>query len=58
MLLTAERTNAATGRISLRPRECPMRIQIVAEEVKAVVLVAFLALIGLTLWATGHLIVR
>ncbi len=29
-----------------------------AKEVKTVALVAFLALVGLALWATGHLIVR
>jgi len=31
---------------------------LVAKEVNAVALVAFLALVGITLWATGHLIVR
>jgi len=30
----------------------------VAEEVNAVALLAFFALIGIALWATGHLIVR
>jgi len=32
--------------------------KIVAEEVNPVAFVAFLALVGITLWATGHLIVR
>jgi hypothetical protein len=36
----------------------PPGTKIVAEEVNAVALVAFLALVGISLWATGHLIVR
>jgi hypothetical protein len=32
--------------------------KLVAEEVFAVAFVAFLVLVGITLWATGHLIIR
>jgi hypothetical protein len=45
------------GRIFLPLREWPTRMTF-AKEVKAVALVAFLALVGLALWATGHLVVR
>jgi hypothetical protein len=31
---------------------------IVAEEVNPVALVAFLAVVGIALWATGHLMIR
>jgi hypothetical protein len=31
---------------------------IVAEEVNSVALVAFLAVVGIALWATGHLMIR
>lgn len=48
----------ATGRILLPCRELATMETVSQRGVKTVALIAFLALVGLTLWATGHLVIR
>jgi hypothetical protein len=46
---------ARTGVLRTAPN--PSEVFIAAEEVNPVAFFAFLALVGVTLWATGHLII-
>src|SRR5271157_4863936 len=55
--LPAPRSSPVRRRDYAPPGRMPTGGKIVAEEVNPVAFVAFLALVGITLWATGHLIV-